>query len=87
MQQTNITSLITDNQSASSNLGGFVSFATGASTISECYSDGNVTGTKRLGGFIATADNVSIENTYTRVSLTTNYNGSLPSEVGGFAAT
>ena len=81
----NITSLITDNQSASSNLGGFVSFATGASTISECYSDGNVTGTKRLGGFIATADNVSIENTYTRVSLTTNYNGSLPSEVGGFA--
>ena len=81
----NITSLITDNQSASSNLGGFVGFATGASTISQCYSDGNVSGTKRLGGFIATADNVSIENTYTRVSLTTNYSGSLPSEVGGFA--
>ena len=81
----NITSLITDNGTATSNLGGFVGTATDGAVIEQCYSDGSVSGTVRLGGFIASAEGVSISNTYTRVQTTTNYSGDAQSGVGGFA--
>lgn len=81
----NVTSLITEQENYTANLGGFVGQASGASVIDECYSDGNVTGTKRLGGFIAYADDVSISNSYTTVHTLTNYSGAEQSQVGGFA--
>lgn len=81
----NVTSLITEQENYTANLGGFVGQASGASVIEQCYSDGNVTGTKRLGGFIAYADDVSISNSYTTVHTLTNYSGAEQSQVGGFA--
>ena len=81
----NVTSLITEEDNYMANLGGFVGQAENASIIEQCYSDGNVTGTKRLGGFIAYAENVSISNSYTTVHTLTNYSGDGQSEVGGFA--
>lgn len=80
----NVTTLVTD-QTSVSNLGGFVGKATNGSVIEECYSDGAVTGSKLLGGFVADAGSVTIKNAYSRVVVTTSYNGSENSEVGGFA--
>lgn len=81
----NLTSLISGQENFTANLGGFVGQATGGSVIDQCYSDGNVVGTKLLGGFVAYADNVAISNSYTTVQTLTDYAGQQQSQVGGFA--
>lgn len=80
----NVTSIVSNGVSVS-NLGGFIGKATGASTIEECYSDGSVAGSRLIGGFVAEADDTTIKNTYTRVYVTTDYNGRDNPEVGGYA--
>lgn len=80
----NVTSIVSNGTSVS-NLGGFVGKATGGSVIEECYSDGSVAGSRLIGGFVAEADNTTIKNTYTRVFVTTDYNGRDNPEVGGYA--
>ncbi len=81
----NVTSVIKDDSLHTSNLGGFIAEATGSAIIKECYSNGNVVGTKRLGGFISNADSVTIKDCYTRVTVSTDFVGDVDSEVGGFA--
>lgn len=82
---TNNVTAIVSNEVSVSNLGGFIGKATGGSTIEECYSDGSVAGSRLIGGFVAEADDTTIKNTYTRVFVTTDYNGRDNPEVGGYA--
>lgn len=82
---TNNVTAIVSNEVSVSNLGGFIGKATGGSTIEECYSDGSVAGSRLIGGFVAEAVDTTIKNTYTRVFVTTDYNGRDNPEVGGYA--
>lgn len=71
---------------SSSNVGGLVGSALGSAVIEESYADGKIQGQAKLGGFVASLENATIKNCYSKTYINSSYSGS-SAEVGGFAGT
>lgn len=68
----------------SNNVGSFVGFFTIGSTLSGCYSTGNVSGINYVGGMIGRTDSGTVTNCYTKCSSTgTDYVGGLTGQRSG----
>lgn len=65
--------------------GGLVGVATGNSSISLSCTDGVISGGNYLGGFVGSAENVTISDSYTITNVSSTYNNLNDSEIGGFA--
>ena len=65
--------------------GGIVGVATGGSNISLSFSSGEIIGLNNLGGFVGSAENVTIQNSYTTSSVAGETNDASTSVIGGFA--
>ena len=65
--------------------GGLVGVAKGNSSISLSCTDGVISGNNYLGGFVGSAENVIISNSYTTTNVSSTYNNLNDSEIGGFA--
>lgn len=65
--------------------GGLVGVATGNSSISLSYTDGVISGSNYLGGFIGKAESVTISDSYTIANVSSTYNNLNDSIIGGFA--
>ena len=65
--------------------GGLVGVATGNSSILLSCTDGVISGGNYLGGFVGSAENVTISDSYTITNVSSTYNNLNDSEIGGFA--